>query len=1164
LFPLRYGSAWLAGHGQFGPVVSGQNDEIRKRTLANGKGVFVALGLKELVRADWGGFKSSETGNRRGLGKGRAFALGQGNRIASAVDGRGRTVIQNNYDFDGRVASQWLQGDPTKAYTFFYGGDRNISIDPLVGATTYLYDPRGRCVGIIDANGNQSATVYDGEDHAIEIATPRNNGAIYSPGKFTYDQNQNVTLVQEPLRSPTDALPNSASRIYDSQNRLWKEYDFKGYFTERLYNSHNQIQTLKDRKGATVESFAYNVDGYLQSITDAALKVTTYSDYDAYGNACTITYPSIAIGGATVVPTEHFIFNERGDQISHTDRNSNTTTGTFNQRRQPLIVTLPAVGGVTTTQEFQYDDAGNLYRAKDSRGYWTQTESDASGNLVTSTQPATPAGIAVLRRQYDARNWLSAFFDAGGRKTSYTYDPAGHVSSISDPLSRTTLKFYNADGLVTEVRDPRSESCLYAYNLRGELYQTTDALTHVSKSVPDANGRIATTVNKRLKSFTFGYDENGKITTLKTPLLKTTTTAWNSLGLIAAIDEPSGDRSEFTYDGMQRASQVIFKHGGSAVSTVGYEYDGQGSPKKISETASGSTRTVNFNTYDARNRLTSFTDAAGNIFGYQYDANGNLAVLTYPSDASYPTGRQVSYTYDALNHLQSVTDWAGRVTRYYYDISGRLLRTIRPNGTVRRLTWTDAGELKGYSEVDSAGAPILWLVSDYDDSGRETNETCFPAPHSYTAPGFAATYDDDNRLSSFNGSTVTCDADANMIQGPLGASSTSTFTYDSRNRLTNAGGLTYDYDPTGARIGVISSAGLTKWSIDPNASLALVREKPDGTKTWYVYGIGLLYEVSDSEATTTYHCDSRGSSRALTADDGATVTARFEYDAFGRETWSAGTITTPFRFGGAHGVQTDDNGLCFMRARFYSPQIRRFLNADPSGFKGGSNWFAYANGNPISLVDPFGLSSHDLQHSYSGLIFSDPNDISGPQPMIENSTPYTYLNNVKYDISNQTTTFEYAVDWDLKHSGMHDMTFDLQAMASIPGLARGLVEGGGYLLARGIARFGTEAAEVSQPFAMGLTDEGLEAFAQARGATTWKQLPNPEQWQAGVIDKLADPLTPVHFNLDGVDVWGGVTRAAVGRGGPTDWELMTIRQSPQYWDSLQFWKAGEQVANPFK
>jgi hypothetical protein len=48
------------------------------------------------------------------------------------------------------------------------------------------------------------------------------------------------------------------------------------------------------------------------------------------------------------------------------------------------------------------------------------------------------------------------------------------------------------------------------------------------------------------------------------------------------------------------------------------------------------------------------------------------------------------------------------------------------------------------------------------------------------------------------------------------------------------------------------------------------------------------------------------------------------------------------------------------------------------------------------------------------------------------------------------------------------------------------------------------------------------------------------------VEKLADPNTLVHFNLDGVDVWQGVSRAAAGRGGATDWELLTIRQNPEF------------------
>jgi len=36
---------------------------------------------------------------------------------------------------------------------------------------------------------------------------------------------------------------------------------------------------------------------------------------------------------------------------------------------------------------------------------------------------------------------------------------------------------------------------------------------------------------------------------------------------------------------------------------------------------------------------------------------------------------------------------------------------------------------------------------------------------------------------------------------------------------------------------------------------------------------------------------------------------------------------------------------------------RNFLNPDPSGFSGGLNFYAYANGNPVSFLDPFGLGA---------------------------------------------------------------------------------------------------------------------------------------------------------------------------------------------------------------
>ena len=67
-----------------------------------------------------------------------------------------------------------------------------------------------------------------------------------------------------------------------------------------------------------------------------------------------------------------------------------------------------------------------------------------------------------------------------------------------------------------------------------------------------------------------------------------------------------------------------------------------------------------------------------------------------------------------------------------------------------------------------------------------------------------------------------------------------------------------------------------------------------------------------------------------------------------------------FGYNGRDGVITDKNGLYYMRSRYYTPDMRRFVNADIVAGQISNavtlNRFAYANGNPVSFVDPFGLS----------------------------------------------------------------------------------------------------------------------------------------------------------------------------------------------------------------
>ena len=57
---------------------------------------------------------------------------------------------------------------------------------------------------------------------------------------------------------------------------------------------------------------------------------------------------------------------------------------------------------------------------------------------------------------------------------------------------------------------------------------------------------------------------------------------------------------------------------------------------------------------------------------------------------------------------------------------------------------------------------------------------------------------------------------------------------------------------------------------------------------------------------------------------------------------------------------TDENGLYYMRHRYYNTDIRRFVNQDiVNGNLGNSqslNRYSYVQGNPLTYTDPFGLS----------------------------------------------------------------------------------------------------------------------------------------------------------------------------------------------------------------
>jgi RHS repeat-associated protein len=344
----------------------------------------------------------------------------------------------------------------------------------------------------------------------------------------------------------------------------------------------------------------------------------------------------------------------------------------------------------------------------------------------------------------------------------------------------------------------------------------------------------------------------------------------------------------------------------------------------------------------------------------------------------YPGGKNVYYSFDSNNHMTNVTDWAGRKTSVTYDLAGHLTSITRPNGTQRIINYDKDGEATNIIEEAASKYPIAFYTLGWTNSGRIAWEFGAPLPHTNAPPSRTMTYDNDNRLATFKlgtSSTLTVgsDADGNLTNAPLTTNALAAYAYDARNRLLNVGGVTNFYDAMNNRYLQTQGTNATMFVVNPNAKLpqVLMRIK-NGVTNYYVYGAGLLYQVTEAASGTnvlTYHYDYRGSTVALT-DTNGNITDRIEYSLYATTTYRAGTNDTPFLFNGRYGVQTDSNGLLYMRARYYNPYLCRFLNADPSGFSGGLNFYAYAGGNPVSYLDPFGLNKEatgDTDFTWTGL-----------------------------------------------------------------------------------------------------------------------------------------------------------------------------------------------------
>lgn len=841
-------------------------------------------------------------------------------RIEIAKDPSNRVIIENTYDTQSRVSDQLTFGDADKHFSLTYTGYCNIEENPQGGRICFLYDHRGRSIAMVDQLGNKSETYYDGHDRTVQTVTPELEYTDYD-----HDKNNNLETMLDPIGE-------SVVRTYDALNRVKTITDKRGNTTNIIsYNVFHQPLIITAPLNRTTIN-TYTSTGEIDTIKDAENNIID-NDYNGLGQ---LTHKKV---NNQIVAT--YTYNTYGDIETSKDGLGRTTTFSYNKRRQLRTTTLPPVPGelpaiLTTT----YDDEGMPNSTEDPKGNLTLSTFTPTGNPKTVTLPSLLSGNNVITHTYDTRDWPFDISDSLARTTTYTYDPARRLTGTEDPLNRNTTVRYDSNGRPYEITDPLDRNSTTAFTPRGEAETLIDALLKTTGSIFDANGNLTHRTNRRGKTHITEYDAANRVETSTTPSLKSTVTGYYANDLVKTITEPSTQVTTFTYDTRLRPFTKI-----DPVATVTYGYNDADQPTTITQGSDVITRD-----YDERGRMKSFTNADGDLIQYKYDLNGNVSRVTYPD------GKQVNYTYNERNLLETVTDWSNRLTTYGYDRFGRLVSTTRPNGTSSSIVHDDADQLVSIKETAS-GKTISYLSFKHDAASQITNRFRAPILHSnFQQPVIDAVYDDDNRITTLNGQTVVHDDDGNMTVGSISeVSGHIALTYNSRNQLTTAPGYSYTYDAEGRRRTLVNSSGTTRFTISPDGNL-LVKHSPANTKTYYVYGLGLQYEVNEADETKTHHYDQIGST-ILRTDDTGKVLGTADYSAYGLLTYQKGDLSTPFLYNGQAGVQTDPNGLLNMRARYYSPYLMRFLNADPIGFSGGSNWFAYADGNPISLNDPFGLEA---------------------------------------------------------------------------------------------------------------------------------------------------------------------------------------------------------------
>ena len=852
-----------------------------------------------------------------------SFTYTTGNKLSKITDSYGKETT-----FSRNVAGQLTSitspyGQTTTVTTNAHGFINDFTNENSETYEIEYYEDTALIELFIKPNGHESVFDYNNTNHLAYAGYPAGNFWEFF---FTYD---GINTITEKF-SATELLTTLRNDRDNLGNYVRSETTPFGFITE--YEEGDDRSQIKSNSFESSSSSTTNDERFGDSLKRPLVSTETIN-----GSTKTTTYSQTANLSSSTDPYSYTQI------VNSTNVNGNTTTNTFVKATNTSTTVDPM--GVQTIMVL------DTFERPVSIKLGTDTAKTISYDLNGRISQTTQNGQNTFDYAYGSDGKLSSSTNILNETTSYTYDDAGRPETVTLPDSRVISYEYNSDGQITKVTPPGRP----AHNFLFNAFELLSSYLPPSMSLPNPNTTYGYNLDKKMtlmtrpdgNVLTYNYDSS---TGLLTDLWYNSTQSQNYVYYPATekaqfITSPDGLKTEFTYFGLDRIASekqvngivqakvsylydnffrpttrnvVIPPSYTSSVKTI-YRADGQ--PSKVGD--------LNMEYDSLSGRLTDTT--FGNIKDFRtYDTYGNLATYTAKNTSTNAILYSYTLTRDAIHRITGKTESIQGVTTtygYVFDSAGRLI-TVTKNG------------LPESSYV-------------YDSNSNRTSGIVNGTP-------FTTTYDDQDRMLTFNNFTFDYSDNGDLIEKTDGTNS-QVLAWDEMSRLKSVvlngvDTLEYRLDWAGRRIErKLNAARTNGFAYDGPYTLAADKNNLTGAIRDYITAT-TPNSVDMVKAGLIYYRvlkDHLGSPRLLVHFKTAAVIQRMDYNEWGDVT----NDTNPGfqKFGFAGGLYDHQTKLVKFGAREYDGSTGRWLSKDPIRFEGGdSNLYGYVLQDPVNFNDPSG------------------------------------------------------------------------------------------------------------------------------------------------------------------------------------------------------------------